>query len=371
MSGGTTIEVRGVRLACCLLLAILLGCGSDSPTGPSGPSPPPPTATHPVELVAFYDENGNGVLDAHEAGRIPETTLEIGSGRGSTEAPTGHALIETAPAGRQSITFMDGTLPPYYRPGAVTTIDVPTSAVVPVPITLPIRSNLPNSYLAIGDSLTQGNDRRGETTYRGPLQEILRGHFGVGRIINAGEDGSDSDSGPLRLPGLLVRHRPAITLIVYGTNDWNGCFDVPSCHTVESLRTMVQQAQAAGSLPFVATVPPSNTGYDDRAPPSRNEFVAETNELIRAMVAEEGAVLMDVHAAFLAQGDYFSLFEDHVHPTREGYQLMAEAMFEGIARGSVGAAASAYPLPVVRFDTPGRPNGGLAWKQLHPEVELR
>ena len=360
------------RLVPISLLAILIGCrGGDSPTGPSAPSPPPPTATHAVELIAYYDENGSGVLDPGEAGRIPETTLEIGGQRGTTEALTGEALIERVPEGRHGIGILQETLPPYYQPGTLITIDVPMRAVVAVPIALPIGSNLPSSYLAIGDSLTQGNDRRGETTYRGPLEDILQGHFGVGRIINAGLDGTDSDSGPLRLPGLLAQHRPASTLIVYGTNDWNGCFDVPSCHTVESLRTMVHQAQAADSLAFVATVLPTNTGFDDRAPPSRNEFVAETNELIRSMVAEEGAVLMDIHAAFLAQGDFRHLFEDHVHPTPEGYQLMAEAMFEGIARGQVGAASSAYPIPMLLLGTRGGPNGGLAWQQLHPEVELR
>ena len=366
------ISKLGTRLASCLVLAMSFGCkGGDTPAGPGAPSTLPPTTTHPVDLVAYYDENGNGLLDPSEVARIPEATLEIGSERGSTEALTGHARIERVPAGRHAISLVNETLPPYYQPGVTISIDVPTSDSVSVPITLPIGSNLPNSYLAIGDSLTEGNDRRGETNYRGPLEDILQGHFGAGGIINSGIDGTDSDSGPLRLPGLLAEHRPAFTLIVYGTNDWNGCFDVPSCHTVDSIRTMVQKAQAADSLLFVATILPTNTGFDDRAPPSRNEWVAETNELIRAMVAEEGAVLMDIHAAFLAEGDFLHLFEDHVHPTPEGYQLMAEAMFEGIARGSVGAASFAYPLPAASQSPRGRPNGGLAWKQLHPEVELR
>ena len=182
------------------MLAMLFGCrGGDTPAGPGAPSTLPPTATSPVELVAYYDENGNGLLDASEAARIPETTLEVGSARGSTEALTGRAVIENVPDGRQTVNVMDETLPPYYQPGVTISIDVPTSEPVAVPITLPIGSNFPNSYLAIGDSLTEGNDRRGETNYRGPLEDILQGHFGAGGIINAEEP-----TAPTRTPGRSV-----------------------------------------------------------------------------------------------------------------------------------------------------------------------
>ena len=56
-------------------------CGGGS--SPSGPGPMPSTGgTHSVTVVAFYDENASGVLDASEAVRVPNVEVTIG-GRGS------------------------------------------------------------------------------------------------------------------------------------------------------------------------------------------------------------------------------------------------------------------------------------------------
>jgi hypothetical protein len=67
------------------------------------------------------------------------------------------------------------------------------------------------------------------------------------------------------------------------------------------------------------------------------------NELIRPMVAEEGAVLADLHAAFLEAGPLEDLFVDHVHPNDDGYDIIARVFFEAItgARGTASAWRSA------------------------------
>lgn len=66
------------------------------------------------------------------------------------------------------------------------------------------------------------------------------------------------------------------------------------------------------------------------------------NGLIRPMAREEGAVLVDLEAAFLAQDDLSQLFSDNVHPNDRGYAVMAEAFFEAIsaAQGASGLAAA-------------------------------
>jgi lysophospholipase L1-like esterase len=49
------------------------------------------------------------------------------------------------------------------------------------------------------------------------------------------------------------------------------------------------------------------------------------------MVPEEGGVLADPHALFLAEGgDLAALFSDHVHPNERGYALIADAFFRAI-----------------------------------------
>ena len=66
---------------------------------------------------------------------------------------------------------------------------------------------------------------------------------------------------------------------------------------------VARAARDAGSLPFVATIPPVNVGAGEDAPPERNDWVAAMNDLVRVMAAQEGAVLVGVHQAYLSHPD--------------------------------------------------------------------
>jgi lysophospholipase L1-like esterase len=55
------------------------------------------------------------------------------------------------------------------------------------------------------------------------------------------------------------------------------------------------------------------------------------------MAREEGAFLVDVHAAFMRQPALGPLFDDHVHPSDAGRRVVAETFFEAIAHGRSGA----------------------------------
>ena len=54
--------------------------------------------------------------------------------------------------------------------------------------------------------------------------------------------------------------------------------------------------------------------------------------LIRDLAASEGALLVDLEAAFLREPDLSSLFADHVHPNDRGYKIMADEFFRAITR---------------------------------------
>ena len=58
----------------------------------------------------------------------------------------------------------------------------------------------------------------------------------------------------------------------------------------------------------------------------------ETNDLIRVMALEEGALIVDLHAAFMNAGSLPDLFVDHIHPNSRGYELMAETWFNALTR---------------------------------------
>ena len=154
-----------------------------------------------------------------------------------------------------------------------------------------------------------------------------------------GGGGGTSDDGAARIARDLTLLDPAYTLIGWGTNDWNGCGEPTSCGTVANLRSLVRSVKAADSLPCVATILPPNVGYDSLAPESRARWVVEMNELIKAMALQEGALLVDLHAAFMRAGPS-GLFVDHVHPNSRGYEVIAEAWFEALTRPR-GASAAA------------------------------
>ena len=63
--------VKLSRIVALKPLIILPACGGGS-SSPSGPGTTPTAAPgYPVSGVVYYDENGNGVLDATESVRLP------------------------------------------------------------------------------------------------------------------------------------------------------------------------------------------------------------------------------------------------------------------------------------------------------------
>jgi lysophospholipase L1-like esterase len=219
-----------------------------------------------------------------------------------------------------------------------------SGAQVLLPATLAIGSNRPNVYMAFGDSLSSGEGSSDGTGYRGPLANLLGQALNRGEVLDRGAEGTTSSEGADRVGRGLRSLTPAYTLILYGTNDWNfsDCETKFPCFTIDSLRTIVKAAKEAQSQPFVATLPPGNPS-DPRVPKERNEWTARISDLIRPMAREEGAVLVDLQAAFVKEGDLTKLFSDHVHPNDRGYALMANEWFKAITGASASSSACCFP----------------------------
>jgi lysophospholipase L1-like esterase len=297
-----------------------------------------------VVATVYYDENQNGRADTGEAIRIPDVEVSIGGRTARSEKTTGRAVVTGVPAGAQTLTVRADTLPPFYALEQATMpvqVSLPEGGQVMVALTLPIADNQTNNYMAFGDSITRGD---GGTAggYPADLQNRLAAHFGGAFVNNRGADSTNSFEGVERVRRNLNSH-PAYTLILYGTNDWNApeCQDNPNCHTVDNLRLIVTNVKLFRSLPFLATIPPSNPTMN---PESRNKWVADVNNLVRPMARESGAFLVDVEKAFLNQGgDLSRFFSDHVHPNDAGYQLISQTFFEAIAHGKATPTSTAVP----------------------------
>jgi lysophospholipase L1-like esterase len=330
------------RVLAVALAAVAAACGGGG--GPTAtPSPSAPADTYPVAAVVYFDENRNNVLDSSETIRLGEVQVEVGGRIGVSEASTGRVSITGVPGGVFTANLQASSLPPFFVSGAAVSVTVPSDAVPGIPVALPIGSNTPFEYLVAGDSIAQGTGAADGRAFRNLLQARLAAFYerSVSTFYRGGGGGTTED-GATRMARDLQILRPAYTLIAWGTNDYNVCADPVSCFTVANLRAMVREAKSAGSLPVVETILPCNVGYDVRAPASRNVWVAQANDLIRAMARDEGALLVDTYAVFMKQPDLSALFVDHVHPNQTGHQLIADTFFAALTkpRSTTSAAAA-------------------------------
>lgn len=299
-----------------------------------------------MPVIVFYDVNGNGLEDGNEHAIVPTATVQILDQSAETAAATGLATLRVA-AGSWTASIM--SLPVYYQAGPAVGVSVPIADGQPVrlPARLPIGENRPNVYMAFGDSITEGEGSEDGSGYRSKLQTRLAEWFAAGKIENQALSGTRSDVGAGRIRRSLSNVQPAYTLILYGTNDWNDsrCRNDFPCFTVDALRSMIRQARRAQSLPILSTIVPVNTGFNERAPASRNAWVKSMNELIVPMAAEEGAVVADNYTAFMAVPDFHTLFADHVHPNDAGYDIMVNQFFGAITQPRPAPSALGPGVP--------------------------
>ena len=307
-----------------------MACGGGGATTPDRPPP-----THSVTVTLFYDENGNGLLDAAEAARVPDVDVEVAGRTGRSAKLTGRAVLDGVPEGTHRVTVRAATLPPFYQ-APTSTVSVsspqPAGAELNVPLGLPIGPNRPGVYMGFGDSITAGEGSSDGSGYRARLETQLQQHFGRARVLDEGISGSRTPRGVERIADSLGADRPAYTLILYGTNDWNtgACRDAFPCDTLDNLRSMVQAVKASQGLPVLATVTPVNPGAG--AAVERNAWVDRMNDLIRPLARQEGAALADLHAALLRQPDLRALFRDALHPNDAGYAIIAAEYFRAVTQ---------------------------------------
>ncbi len=332
-----SMKLRRLSALACALAAAACGGGSTTPSGPTEPTVP----TFSVAATVFYDQNGNGQLDANEATRVPGVEVVIGTGTGTSAPGTGLATVTGIREGALSAAVRTESLPAYFQPPSPISIQVPGPAEIRIPLTLPVGNNKPNLYLGYGDSITYGDGSSDKQGYVLKLQNLLGPYLGRAEVKAWGRPGTNSAEGASRTKVTMGWYDPAYLLILYGTNDWQDqtCQKQgpAACFTVESLRKMIEDAKDYDTLPVLATIIPVNPNL---APAGRNAWYDEMNVRIKALAQEQRVTLADLNADFKAAGNLSGLYADDIHPNDAGYQVMAQGWFKAITRARSAAASS-------------------------------
>jgi len=195
------------------------------------------------------------------------------------------------------------------------------------------------SFLAFGDSITAGAVAGADgvtlsfvdpsLAYPGKLQTSLRQRYAAQPIVvvNDGISGETAVDGAKRLQAELDRHHPQVLLLLEGVNDLHGSVGPEGFPpAISALRTMIQLAKGTGAQVVVGTLLPAVPGA---LSPGTVALIAPFNAELTPMALENGALVVDVNAAFLADmADWIG--PDGLHLSVAGYQKLADVFFASI-----------------------------------------
>jgi lysophospholipase L1-like esterase len=193
-------------------------------------------------------------------------------------------------------------------------------------------SGRPDSFVALGDSFTEGlNDARPDGTYRGwadRVAEALAAETPGFRYANLAVRGRRLDRIAGEQVDAAVAMRPALVSVCGGGNDILNARCDP--HALgRQLRQAVQRLAGTGATVVVFT------GFDTagRLPLGARLALrtATYNELVRRAVAEVEAVLVDMWDMTVLRDDRM-WGEDRLHLSDEGHRRVAGAVLEALGR---------------------------------------
>jgi lysophospholipase L1-like esterase len=325
-------------------LLLVAGC-SASPARPTQVFESP-NAICPVPVAL---KSGSGVAIPASYGAATAT--------GGTPPTT----VSCAPA--SGSTFPIGTTPVTCT--ATDSVGRAGSCTFGVTLTAPPRLSV-TRFLAFGDSMTWGEDgtnavsRVGRTlslvrpqvqfdfqyTYPGALQIELANLYTAQSptVANRGKQGEQvADSLTFQRFIDVTSSEPYDALLLMeGANDL-GTYSITDI--IVALNRIIDNARLQNLKVFLATIPPENPdGFDPAKRGVEYLMVEPLNAEIRALTVKKGLPLVDVYQAF--GGNLSLIGGDGLHPTADGYKLIADTFFAKINQ--------TLQLPSGTMSTPSR-----------------
>lgn len=171
------------------------------------------------------------------------------------------------------------------------------------------------TIVAFGNSLTAGLGVSPEETYPAQLQRQLDAagiHF---RVVNAGVSG-DTTAGGLRRIAWLLKSKPRIVIIELGGND--GLRGLSLEETSNNLERIIQQFREASVTVVLAGMKlPPNYGA---------EYTKGFESIYQSLAKKYRLVLIRFFLQGVAGSPSMNQ-ADGIHPTGEGYRIIAENVF--------------------------------------------
>lgn len=207
--------------------------------------------------------------------------------------------------------------------------------------TYDIGSNDPNVIVAFGDSISAGEGSTDGQGYRELLGNLFAadGRTAI-RVLDEGRPGTLSDTGVDRIDKVLRRDRPAVLILLLGTNDElegvprQQLFNFTGT-TSGNLRQIITTARANKTLVVLSTIPPVCT--ESRQGQRAN--IVLMNEMIQALAVElqaqdNGIFLANAWDAFLTTSppDGCGLINPDRgnHPNDGGYAVLAQIYYDAL-----------------------------------------
>jgi lysophospholipase L1-like esterase len=192
-------------------------------------------------------------------------------------------------------------------------------------------------FVAFGDSLTEGKVTLASLpavllslpqAYPVKLQDQLTARYleQTFLVIDEGKGGERATQGVARLPDVLASRTPEVLLLQEGANDLLAMAGGAISGIVNSLDTMIKQAQGRGVRVFLANQPAQvAAGLRGSGAP----WVVPLNDQIRALAQRDGVPLVDVYTP-ISLDPARTIGPDGLHLTERGYELMAQTFFDSI-----------------------------------------
>jgi acyl-CoA thioesterase-1 len=170
--------------------------------------------------------------------------------------------------------------------------------------------------VAFGDSLTAGLGVAAEQAYPAQLQRRLDEQSLRYRVVNAGVSG-DTTAGGLRRVDWVLKSRPDFVILELGAND--GLRGLKLEETKANLERIIRRCQEASVTVILAGM---------KLPPNYGREYTNGFEAIYPALAKQHRLTLIPFFLDGVAGSASLNQADGIHPTSEGYRIIADKVFE-------------------------------------------